>query len=548
MLIFITVMKCYLIILIIFCGLFNQAWGQSPTAAIDSLIKYRVITARQRPLLAKEIGKHKGDPPPRVAILWGLKNIMLQKIFHINPHKVGSVFISYEKSSPNKKNQDSINTSLRLLLNNIRKAGLLTDKIYTHTLKDIDSNSYLMDVQMVGSLAEMSLRLEWLTSRKLLPVAAQLHKTGIVSDSSFTLLQNDIKNGIIEYATELNRYCKRSKTLDLKKYPDDPHLWMEQLHRDISSVMPGLNFTNFSYTTTRDTDRTSMPEGIPEIKFKVSLTCNGRIYKYTSDTFDYGTRQAKLQPEEIFVKLFFRIFNKVLADQQSPFRLHDIMFSDGSFAEDNLRYLAIIALTGDQAEIFMKDPCMRYMMVSMDSYDNTLTSGRIDSTIAGWKKMGLFAHLSEAEIEKAVDNAKADDWYSMNKLLSNFPQVVYPLHAAPMNPHTPYTSILNHFAEITHGAFNPTRIFEHKVTGGYKLQYVFKGKTHSYTFYTAYGWMDTGFTSFMKRLASDNNLPGNFYQFQYEDSFIYLTDQQHMYAIKNKLLDFDAITPQPTKL
>ncbi|WDF80083.1 hypothetical protein PQ469_08705 [Mucilaginibacter sp. KACC 22773] len=536
-------MKRYLITLIIFCSLFNQVWGQSPTAAIDSLIKYRIITVKQRPVLNKEISRHKGYASSRVAILWGLQSIILQKIFHISSHKVGSVFVSYRNTFVNKTSQDSINTSLRLLLNNIRKAGLLTDKVYTRTLKSIDSNSYLMDVQMVGSLAEMSSRLEWLTPGKLLPVAEQLHKTGIVSDSSFTQLQNDIKNGVIESGNELNRYCKRGKTLDLKKYPDEPHLWMEQLHRDISSVMPGLNFTNFSYTTTRDTDRTSMPEGIPEIKFKVSLTCNGRIYKYTSDTFDYGARQAKLQPEEIFVKLFFRIFNKVLADQQSPFRLHNIMFSDGSFAEDNLRYLAVIALTGDQAEIFMNNPCMRYMMVSMDSYDNTLTSGRVDSTIAEWKKIGLFAHLSQLEIEKAVDDAKADNWFSINNLLSNFPHVLYPLHTASMEPRTPYTSILNHFAEITHGAFNPTGITEKKVTGGYKLQYVFKGKTHSYTFHTKYGWPDTQFTLLMKSLGRDNNLPGNFYQLKYEDTVIYLTDEQHIYAVKNNLLNFDATTP-----
>lgn len=543
MFIFITVMKRCLITMIIFCSLLNQVWGQSPSAAIDSLIKYRIITAKQRPVMKKELSKYKGYASSRFAILWGLQNIMLQKIFHINPHKGGSLFVSYSNASVNKKSQDSINTSLRLLLNKIRKAGLLTDRVYTRTLKDIDSGSYMADVQMTGSLAEMSSRLEWLTPDRLLPVAEQLHKTGIVSDSSFTRLLDDIRNGIIESAFQLSYYCKLGKTLDLKNYPDDPHLWMEQLHRDISSIMPGLNFTNFSYTTTHDTDTTSLTNGLPITKFKVSLTCNGRIYKYTSDAFDYGTRQAEVQPKDAFVKLFFRIFNKVLTDQQSPFRLHDVMFGYASSTDDNSRYLPLIALTEDQAKIFLKDPCMTFMLVSMESYDNTLTSGKIDSTITEWRKIGLFAHLSEAEIEKAVDDARADDWYSMNKLLSDFPHVVYPLHTASMDPHTPYTSILNHFAEITHGVFNPTRISEQKVTGGYKLQYVFKGKTHSYTFHTAYGWMDTRFTSFMKRLARDNNLPGNFYQVQYEDFVIYLTDQQHIYAVKNGLLNFDATTP-----
>lgn len=542
MFIFIPVMKRYLITLFIFCGLFNRVYGQSPSAAIDSLIKYRVVMAKDRPVLQKEATRYKGQASSQVAILRGVYGIMLQKIFPVIKH-TGSFFVSYRENNTNKNRQDSVNNALHLLLDKIRKAGLLTNRVYTHTLKDIDSSSYIMDVQMIGTIAELSSRLEWLTPDRLLPVAEQLHKASIVSDSSFTRLQDDIRNGNIESADQLINYCNLSRTIDLKKYPNDPHLWMEQLHRDISSIMPGLNFTDFSYTTTPDTDRTSFPEGMPITKFKVSLNCNGHIYKYTSTTFDYGTKQGEVKPKDTFVKLFFRIFNKVLTDQQSPLRLHVAMFGQGNSAGSGLDYLPLIALREDQVKIFMKEPCMTYMFVSMDGYDNTLTSGRIDSTIAGWKKMGLFAHLSEAEIDKAVDNAKADDWYSMNKLLSNFPRVVYPLHAAPMNPHTPYTGILNHFAEITHGAFNPTRISEHKVTGGYKLQYVFKGKTHSYTFHTAYGWMDTRFTTFMKRLACDNDLPGSFYQLQYEDSVIYLTDQQHLYAIKNKLLDFDATTP-----
>lgn len=537
MFIFIAVMKRCLIIMIIFCSLLNQVWGQSPSAAIDSLIKYRIITAKQRPVMKKELSRYKGYASSRVIILSGLQSVMLQKIFHVNPHRTG-IFVSYSDSNLNKKSQDSVNTSLRLLLEKINKAGLLTSRVYTYTLKGIDSNRYVAEVQMTGSLAEMSSRLEWLAPNRLLPVAEQLHNSGIVSDSSFLRLQDDIRNGIIESVFQLNDYCKLGRTFDLKKYPANPHLWLVQLHRDIASIIPELNFTNFSYITTHDSS--SSTEGFPETKFKVSLTCNGRIYKYTSATFDYGSKQREVPPTDIFAKFFFRIFNKVLTDQQSPLRLHEVMFSRGSSA--GLQYLPIIALRADQVEIFMKEPCMTYMFVSMDSYDNTLTSGKIDSTITEWKKIGLFAHLSEAEIEKAIDDARADNWYSMNKLLSDFPHVVYPLHTASMDPHTPYTSILNHFAEITHGAFNPTRISEQKVTGGYKLQYVFKGKTHSYTFLTAYGWMDTRFTSFMKRLARDNNLPGNFYQLKYEDIVIYLTDQQHIYAVKNGLLNFDATT------
>lgn len=187
------------------------------------------------------------------------------------------------------------------------------------------------------------------------------------------------------------------------------------------------------------------------------------------------------------------------------------------------------------------------MTVSMENYDNTLTSERIDSTIAGLKKIGLFANLSEAEIAKSIENTEADNLFSINRLLFNFPRVIYPLDSAMMGADFPYTSILSHFARITHGVFNPTKISEKKVKGGVSLQYLSKGTIHSYKFKTAYGLLDPKFPAFMKQLSQENNLPGNFYQLTYENAVIYLTDEQYAYAQKNKLLDLDATTPKNAK-
>lgn len=528
-------MKRCLIILVLFCGLFNKVCAQSPSAAVDSLVKFRVISAKQVPALKTDLKRYKNDVSYRIAILAGLHGIMLQKVFHVNPRKTGISFSYSDSYIKHIKNKDSINISLRVLLNKINKAGLLTDRVYSHTLKDIDSGLYVAEVQLTGSLVEMSSRLEWLAPGKLMPVAEQLHKSGIVNDSSFVRLQNDIRTGKIESAFELNDYCTLDRTLNLKKYPDDPHLWLEQMHRDIASILPGLNFTNFSYTTARDS-ASSIP-GMPEIKYKVSLTCNGRVYKHTSTTFEYGNKKG-IQPTYAFTGFLYRIFNKVLADQQSPFRLHNIMFSMGARQDGIYRHIALIALQAEQAEIFMKDTSMSYMLVSMDSYDNTLTSGRIDSTIAGWRKIGLFSHLTGNEIVKAIDDAEADNRYSINKLLSNFPGVTYSLRSEMMSPQAPYSEVLKNLAGIAHGAFNPTKITQKKIKGGIKLQYLFNGRLHAHTFYTANGWLGDAFASFIKHLGQENNLAGSFYILPYEDEVVYLTDEQHADALKNKLLNF----------
>jgi len=522
-----------LIILIVFTGLFSNVYAQSPSAAIDSLIKYKIITAKQRPLLEKEL-KDRNGFSDRIAILGGLENVMLQKEFHVNPRTTG-LFYSYNWTHLSNNNQDSINTSLRLLLNKINRTGLLTGKVYTNTLRAIDSGRYVVELQMIRHLAEMSARLEWLAPDKLLPVAQLLHQNGIVSDSSFLQLEADIKNNKIESSYQLTNYCKLARTFDLTKYFADTSLRLEQFHRDIAAILPDLNFTDFSYTTTQDSDLTHLPTH----KFNISLTCNGRVYKHSGIVLFYKNKQGQVHYIQVIAESFYPIFNKILADENSPYRLHNITFSHAGNADNTLRYTALIALREEQTDIFWKNPCLSYMLLSMENYDSTLTSVRVDTTIAGWRKAGLFDHLSDTEIEKGTTDAESDELYSINNLLFNFPNVIYSITPPMlMRPTYPYNSLLTHLAIITHGAFNPTQITQRKIKDSVNLKYLFKGKIHSYTFSIAYGFLDTKFPEFLKTLRVENNLPGSFYELPYEEAVIYLTKEQYEYLTNNNLLDF----------
>ena len=542
--IFITAMKRCLIVIISFCCLSSRILGQSSSAAIDSLIKFQVITPKERPVLDSELVR-KGSASYRVRILEGLEEIILQKTFHIDMRK-GSYSFSYKIDNYNKKSQDSVNTSLRGLLEKIKRADLLTNRVYSYTAKAIDSNQYVAEVQMVSYLTEMSSRLEWLTPDKLLPVAEQLHKYGIVSDLSFVRLEADINEGKIESAFQLNNYCNHDRIFDVSNYLEDKTIRLEQLHRDIAAMLPGLNFTNFSYSTSPDP--TSAKIRLPEIKFKVSLVCNGYTYKYASTILELKNKDGKLHLTDIDLQTFHRIFNKVLTDEHSPLRLHSFMSGPSRGSFDDVQRFALIALTGEQSRVFMKDPCMSYMFASMENYDNTLTSGRRDSTIMAWKKIGLFAHLSANELTNAVDDAEVADLFSMDDLLRYFPGVTYSMDSAIRSRDQSYAGILRHLSMLTHHAFVPTKIRQKKVKGGVRLQYQSNGKIHSFTFKTDYGWLDAKFPVFVKHLGLENNLHGEFHGLPYADAVIYLTKQQYASAVQFKLLDFDMKRPRHVKL
>jgi len=466
-------------------------------------------------------------------LLAGIENILLRKEFHVDPHKTGLMYINNYKPGPAR--QDSINKSLHHLLENINKAGLLTNRVFTSTLVEIDSGRHIDEIGMVRHLVEMSSRLEWMAPSKLLPIAEGLHGNGIISDSSFLQLQSDIRNGKIESSFQLNDYFKLDQTFDRTKYPEDSTSWIEPYLRKISSILPELNFSNFSYTI--EPDSGSELKLTHQVKIKIELTCNGRVYKYSTVAEQFKGREGKLRLLEVGSEFVYRIFNKVLADEHSSFRLHNISFSHAGKEEDHLNHFAVIAMKGAQTELFMNQPYLSYMLLSMDGYDNDFTSGRIDSTIAEWQKMGLFTHLSQSEIDKGIENAETADRYSINALLENFPNVVCSTHPTEIFPKHPYADFLKRLAATTHGEFKPTKITESNVKGGTKLQYVSNGKVHSQTFKSQILELDPKFALFLKRLKIENNLSGDFYWLDGAFGVIYLTKQQYTYALAHKSLD-----------
>ncbi|HTK21444.1 MAG TPA: hypothetical protein VL442_18120 [Mucilaginibacter sp.] len=526
-------MKTYLIILISICALFNKASGQSSSAAIDTLVKYKVISPKDIPIIKGEF-KYRYEASDQVVLLGGIENILLQKRFHVDPHKTGLMYnYRYDNTTP--AVQDSINKSLRQLLQNINKAGLLTNKVYTSTLAEIDSGHYVDQLQMIPHLVEMSSRLEWMAPSKLLPIVEGLHSNGTIRDSSFLQLQSDIRNGKIESSFQLNDYFKLDRTFDRTKYPEDSTIWIEAYLRKVSSILPELNFSNYSCTI--EPDSGSGLKLAHQVKVKISLTCNRRVYKYSTIAEQFKDREGKLRLLEIGPEFVYRIFNKVLADKHSSFRLNNISFSHAGKEEDHLKYFAVIALRGAQTELFMNRPYLSYMLLAMENYDNNFTSGRIDSAISEWQRMGLFAHLSQTEIDKGIDDAETAERYSINSLLENFPKVVCSTHPTGIFPKHPYADFLKRLAATTHGEFKPTKVTESKAKGGTKLQYVSNGKVHSQMFKWQILELDPKFASFLKHLRIENNLSGDFYWLPGGFSVIYLTKQQYTYALAHKSLD-----------
>ncbi|MEO0988769.1 MAG: hypothetical protein AAFY20_25005, partial [Cyanobacteria bacterium J06639_14] len=127
------------------------------------------------------------------------------------------------------------------------------------------------------------------------------------------------------------------------------------------------------------------------------LLVNGRYYKHASfyalplDELDF---LGRLEPWE-----FINLFNKILRDQASPYRLYiaepgvaspRISFGSPVYLNE---WFGVIALTAEQANIYLGRDINQHARLP------ELTSDRIEELLTLFEQIGLVEHLTRDQIE-----------------------------------------------------------------------------------------------------------------------------------------------------
>lgn len=370
--------------------------------------------------------------------------------------------------------------------------------------------------------------------------AHKLYETTIYSDSSYKQLLSDIEQDKLTNPIEFLRYCSKSIIVELKEYPNEPENYLEKIHGQTAALIPELEFTGFKFQIVLDsTNSDSVYKSYDVI---VTLTSNGKTYSQVSNICPDCLEKFKERGYfgKIDQQVYFKIFNKILADIQSPYRLHEIKAYNGNAVDWNR--FGIIALTEQQAEKLHR--LGLFFSPSYESFKNSLTSSRIDSAIQEYEKLGLLAHLSPDQIRSARLTISQQENLSLNDVLLCFPNVIYTFDTEMNNLQNPYEELLNEMSSISHGAFRVTNItdnFAKPIGNKSLLKFSVNGKEYSQTLKLEDDWIDPSVFDIIKKVVSEHKLSGQFYDIFSDGqaaSFIYLTPDQAEYMRTHKLLLF----------
>lgn len=519
--------------LLLYFFLFSTHCMAQRHSMVDSLLHCGLVKKKQRKD-AQEILKG-ASSASKSSVISSLLNVERRKILgRRNP--IGMVYYSFGEEELPPSEWASIRTELRARLAKLQACSFVSPSIASLAAVKIDSNHFRHHMQLLHFLYEEESKKEWLSPVNVLPFIEKLNKQRILSDEKRKKLEVELQTRDLESNYEMVAYCEHARLFDLAKYSDDPAIYVEQIHQEVAALLPQLAFSDFSWKIVLDSVNSS--EEYKSYDLLVSLVCQGRTYEQTSFISPECIGKADSFFGKIGTQEFYEIFNKVLADLQSPKRLHLIQ----SQAYGDSRYFGIIALDKEQEESLHSS---KYFPTSYEDFHNTLTTQRIEEAIVAYRSLGLFQHLSEAQIQQGRELAKRKNPRNLNQVLLLFPSVVYFFDSEMPDLNAPYKSILEHFSLISHNIFSPANIvdeFNKPTKEGCLVKFSLKGKDYSKQLLVESDWVDPGIFGLIDEAVTEQKLPGSFHYLLTEGqelSYVFLSPSQYEELRAKKWLVFE---------
>ncbi len=447
------------------------------------------------------------------------------------------VFLNFGEVKPKQTEQDKINEELFNYLSKLKICDLINEKQDIFFRNQINNNMFVHKLQLLSVIVEQVELGEYMNPANLKSFANKLKNSKIVN-SKYEKLRSDIDQEYLQNPIDFLNYCDKAIIINEQDYSDNPESYLEVIHPKTASILPELSFTNFEFHVILDSLMSD--DDSKFYSFVVALKSNGRKYKQKSSYHLYSPSQNKYYGNKIDQQEYYKIFNKILADLQSPFRLHEVKAYQGNTVE--WKKFGIIALTKEQADLLHGGGV--YFTPSYENFKNKLTSSKIEQVIEEYKKIGLLSHLTSEQIAKAKEKVSEQENINLNSVLLAFPNIIHIFDTELGNLEDPYAELVREYKRISHNDFNAVEISDNfNIEKNKKTVLKFKIGTKSYnkTLRIEDDWIDTDFFNFIKNVVIQNNLKGQFYELNtggQEVGIIYLTKEQYDYLKTNKLLIF----------
>lgn len=483
--------------------------GQKNDSIIRKVLELKLIEPEQQ----KDFGKHLERIRPEHKyyssnVLFAL--MMVEKAKQI-PYSNDVYFsTSYGKEKLNNEDQKKVNQELLDYLSKLKSGNYLTQKNYDKQVDYINKNLFTYKLELIVLVLQQQIHETEMQPDKLNNYADKLHQNKILNDQNYEKFKNDAQNQRITEFYQFITYLEKIQFFDLSNdLNTPPSEYLEKIYNQVSHILPELAFTNFHYKI--ELDSLSSDNEFKIYDALIGINVNGKEYKHKSFIDTIKREKGDIYAGMVDYNSFHEIFNKVLAEQQSPYRLHIIKPNNENGDYVSHQYFGVIALKKEQTKMF--DTFEGYLTITSEEYKNAPTFAQIDEGIKAYKKIGLLSHLTDQQIKVAVEKGFQNEYKTWNDILGWFPSVIYSFDVELTNIDNPYEEFLKEFNLISHNAFNPTNIKDEFDVSKKEslLSFKFNGKMYTRKIKIQDDWMDETFITFINDILKENNINARFF-------------------------------------
>ncbi len=409
-------------------------------------------------------------------------------------------------------------------INELNTTGILTKKEYDHLIAT--ANERLIHPDMVWEVLIGYYQISQRNSPdKLMHLSNQLQDLRLLDADGLQRVSQQIKDEIITNAFEVITSSPNALLIDTSLYNNETD---EQF---IKSYLYAINkhfligeIGNLDVSMTEST--VFSDEEFKQLEATVSYSSFGTKYRYKNT---YYKRIKNFEG-------FYKVFNAELADQLNHSRLY--LLHQTPTSNTPRPPTALLMLTKAQGEaLFTSLSSQYYLRLSYEEFAK-VSNTEIKEQLTQLKEIGLFDGIDEATYKKTLEEV-TELHLSLADALLQFPNLTYQFDVELGNIENPYEELLQEFARISKGKFNPTQIkdgFDIDKGGTFEVSFVWDGKTYKVNLTVNNDWVDESFESYVNDVVVGNVTGYKFFYTPYE-FFIFANDEQ--YHLLNKMGIFD---------
>jgi hypothetical protein len=451
----------------------------------------------------------------------------------------------------------------------LAQVNVITEDI-AQLMFDYLNQHHVTSYSFFKKLANLAIEKDLFIESKINLFLEKMLDKDVISKDNLNKIKDLIKIGQLKEYFDFVEYCHFARKFSLKEYDKTPSIFLENLCRDIASLMPEcLDFSNFcSYIEDNNCND----------NVTISFEINGKTYKQTFRMWTHSELAEVYYSYQLYD--FHNIFNKVLAVQKSIFRLHLVQNANHSYLNSesyNENPFYFIALTEKQQDIFFeplitfspkeydhlifnkglisKAPIERYIatrdcvpvILSRISFNTYVVTPDILNTVNQFKEIGIFNNLSIADFEEGLLEATRDEPFDETDnprwILRSFPSLTCRINYldAVDELDKPYMGFLKILTKLSNGKFKPQNIVDNYDSDEYS-SFDFSFELNGEKYHTKLEYQsdntDLRFMDLVEKAVKEQIKDGQFYYYDHGERIIFLTKKKYKLLKKRRLIDF----------